>query len=157
MKIEKQITICKSDTKYILFPESRNEIGLWIAHSPYFVISANGIQYLNNSIKETLQYSNSGLLVEENAPQKVLKELHVKSWNALYKNYKIFSLSLTESSIIITPWKYSQKGMFPDTESKCVFDIHVIDTVGEKFAALINDGLSHNGEFIELYPIVKED
>ena len=47
--------------------------------------------------------------------------------------------------------------MFPDTESKCVFDIHVIDTVGEKFAARINDGLSHNGEFIELYPIVKED
>ena len=34
---------------------------------------------------------------------------------------------------------------------------HDIDTVGEKFAALINDGQSHNGEFIELYPIVKED
>lgn len=34
---------------------------------------------------------------------------------------------------------------------------HDIDTVGEKFAALINDGLPHNGEFIELYPIVKED
>ena len=34
---------------------------------------------------------------------------------------------------------------------------HDIDTVGEKFASLINDGQSHNGEFIELYPIVKED
>ena len=34
---------------------------------------------------------------------------------------------------------------------------HDIDTVGEKFATLINDGQSHNGEFIELYPIVKED
>ena len=34
---------------------------------------------------------------------------------------------------------------------------HDIDTVGEKFAALINDNQSHNGEFIELYPIVKED
>lgn len=34
---------------------------------------------------------------------------------------------------------------------------HDIDTVGEKFAFLINDGQSHNGEFIELYPIVKED
>lgn len=34
---------------------------------------------------------------------------------------------------------------------------HTIDTVGEKFAKLINDGQSHNGEFIELYPIVKED
>ncbi len=34
---------------------------------------------------------------------------------------------------------------------------HDIDTVGEKFAELINDGQSHQGEFIELYPIVKED
>ena len=34
---------------------------------------------------------------------------------------------------------------------------HTTDKVGEKFAKLINDGKSHNGEFIELYPIVKED
>ena len=34
---------------------------------------------------------------------------------------------------------------------------HDIDTVGQKFAELINDGRSHQGEFIELYPIVKED
>jgi len=34
---------------------------------------------------------------------------------------------------------------------------HDIETVGQKFAALINDGRSHQGEFIELYPIVKED
>ena len=34
---------------------------------------------------------------------------------------------------------------------------HDIDTVGHKMAELINDGQSHQGEFIELYPIVKED
>ncbi len=34
---------------------------------------------------------------------------------------------------------------------------HDIETVGKKFAELINDGKNHNGEFIELYPIVKED
>ena len=34
---------------------------------------------------------------------------------------------------------------------------HDIETVGQKFAELINDGRSHQGEFIELYPIVKED
>ena len=34
---------------------------------------------------------------------------------------------------------------------------HDIDTVGQKFATLVNDGKSHQGEFIELYPIVKED
>ena len=34
---------------------------------------------------------------------------------------------------------------------------HDIETVGHKMAELINDGQSHQGEFIELYPIVKED
>lgn len=34
---------------------------------------------------------------------------------------------------------------------------HDIDTVGKSFAELINDDKKHNGEFIELYPIVKED
>ena len=34
---------------------------------------------------------------------------------------------------------------------------HDIDTVGRKMAQLIDDGNSHQGEFIELYPIVKED
>ena len=34
---------------------------------------------------------------------------------------------------------------------------HNIDTVGQKFAELLNDGKSHQGEFVELYPIVKED
>ena len=34
---------------------------------------------------------------------------------------------------------------------------HDIETVGRKFAELINDGQNHQGEFLELYPIVKED
>ena len=34
---------------------------------------------------------------------------------------------------------------------------HDIETVGKKTAELINDGANHQGEFIELYPIVKED
>lgn len=34
---------------------------------------------------------------------------------------------------------------------------HDIETVGQKFAELIEDGQRHQGEFIELYPIVKED
>lgn len=33
---------------------------------------------------------------------------------------------------------------------------HDIDTVGQKFAELIGDGQKHQGEFIELYPIVEE-
>lgn len=34
---------------------------------------------------------------------------------------------------------------------------HDIEVVGQKFAELIQDGKTHQGEFIELYPIVKED
>ena len=34
---------------------------------------------------------------------------------------------------------------------------HNIETVGQKTAELIEDGQSHQGEFIELYPIVKEN
>lgn len=34
---------------------------------------------------------------------------------------------------------------------------HDTETVGRKTAELINDGQSHQGEFIELYPIVKEE
>ena len=34
---------------------------------------------------------------------------------------------------------------------------HDIETVGQKMADLINDAQNHQGEFIELYPIVKED
>ena len=34
---------------------------------------------------------------------------------------------------------------------------HDIETVGQKTAELIDDGQSHQGEFIELYPIVKEN
>lgn len=34
---------------------------------------------------------------------------------------------------------------------------HDIETVGQKFTELINDGQHHQSEFIELYPIVKED
>ena len=34
---------------------------------------------------------------------------------------------------------------------------HDIETVGQKTAELINDGQHHQGEFIELYPIVKEN
>lgn len=34
---------------------------------------------------------------------------------------------------------------------------HDIETVGRKMAELVEDGCSHQGEFIELYPIVKED
>ena len=34
---------------------------------------------------------------------------------------------------------------------------HDIETVGRKFAELVDDGQHHQGDFIELYPIVKED
>lgn len=39
----------------------------------------------------------------------------------------------------------------------CLPGFHDTETVGRKMADLLNDGCSHQGEFLELYPIVKED
>ena len=123
MAINKQITICKSAIEFIVYPESKNEIGLWVAHTPCFITSNCEIHNIENIINGALQYSNSGLQITNEIQKNVLKELHIKSWNTLYKTYKIISLSLTENKIIITPYVYTQKGVFPDTKIKAFFDI----------------------------------
>lgn len=51
MRIDKQITICKLGTEMKIYPESKNEIGLWIAHPPCFVISANDLYGVENIVK----------------------------------------------------------------------------------------------------------
>ena len=77
MRIDKQITICKLGTEMKIYPESKNEIGLWIAHPPCFVISANDLYGVENIVKNAI------------------REFRLKSWNVLYKTYKIISFSLT--------------------------------------------------------------
>lgn len=123
MAINKQITICKSATEFIVYPESKNEIGLWVAHTPCFITSNCEIHNIENIINGALQYSNSGIQITNGIQKNVLKELHIKSWKTLYKMYKTISLSLTENKIIITPYVYTQKGVFPDTKIKTFFDI----------------------------------
>ena len=54
-------------------------------------------------------------------------------------------LSLTQSLELVTGANMALPGF------------HDIETVGQKFAELINDGQNHQGKFIELYPIVKEN
>ena len=82
---------------YLLFglPESKNEIGLWIAHPPCFVISANDLYGVENIVKNAIRYSNSGEFANEDSAKLVLREFRLKSWNVLYKTYKIISFSLT--------------------------------------------------------------
>lgn len=63
MRIDKQITICKLGTEMKIYPESKNEIGLWIAHPPCFVISANDLYGVENIVKNAIRYSNSGEFV----------------------------------------------------------------------------------------------
>lgn len=120
MTIKKQITICKSKTDFKIYPESKNEIGLWVAHTPCFVASVDTVEDIVN---KALQYSNSGLQATDDTAKNVLKELHIKNWNILYKTYKIISLSLTDKNIIITPYIYTQKGVFPDMKAKSIFDV----------------------------------
>lgn len=50
MTINKQITICKSATEFIVYPESKNEIGLWVAHTPCFITSNCEIHNIENII-----------------------------------------------------------------------------------------------------------
>ena len=119
MKIDKQITICKLGTAFKIFPESKNEIGLWIAHPPCFIVSAN--EKVENVINEALQYSNSGEKATNDTALLVLRELHLKSWNSLYKTHEIISFSITAERIIITPFIYSRKGAFPETKRKLIY------------------------------------
>jgi hypothetical protein len=120
MKIDKQITICKLGTVLKIYPESKNDIGLWIAHPPCFIVSAN--ENVENVINEAIQYSNSGEKATNDTAILVLKELHIKSWNILYKTHKIISFSLTTEQIIITPFIYTKKGVFPDTKGKLIYN-----------------------------------
>lgn len=120
MTIKKQITICKSETEFNIYPESKNEIGLWVAHTPCFVASITNVEDIVN---KALQYSNCGLQATDETAKNVLKELHVKNWNTLYKTYKIISLSLTDNNIIITPYIYTPKGVFPNMKAKSIFDV----------------------------------
>lgn len=122
MVIKKQLTICKSETELKIYPESKNEIGLWIGHLPCFITPIGVIHDIQGIINKALQYSNSDSQLADNVTTNLLKELHIKSWNKLYKTYKIFSFSLTENNIIITPYIYTQKGVFPNAEAKSIFD-----------------------------------
>src|SRR5574344_583288 len=123
MNIKKQITVCKTETEIKIYPESKNELGLWIAHPPCFIISVNDLQNIENMMNEALQYSNSGVPVTNETTKNVLIGLNVKSWNTLYISRKIIIFSLSEKEIIITPFVYTKKGVFPDTEAKMSFDI----------------------------------
>lgn len=69
MAINKQITICKSAIEFIVYPESKNEIGLWVAHTPCFITSNCEIHNIENIINGALQYSNSGLQITNEIPQ----------------------------------------------------------------------------------------
>lgn len=123
MMIKKQITVCKKDAEIIIFPESKNEIGLWIAHPPCYVVSVSDVRKMETMINAALQYSNSGIPVNAETAKSVLKDMHIKSWNSLYKSYKIISYSVTEKKIIITTFVYTNKGSFPDSKAKKTFDI----------------------------------
>ena len=84
MRIDKQITICKLGTEMKIYPESKNEIGLWIAHPPCFVISANDLYGVENIVKNAIRYSNSGEFANEDSAKLVLREFRLKSWNVLF-------------------------------------------------------------------------
>ena len=100
MNIKKQITVCKTDAEIKIYPESKNELGLQIAHPPCFVVSVNDVRNIECMINTALRYSNSGVLVTEETAKNVLTEMRFKSWNILYKSHRVFSFSLAEKKIL---------------------------------------------------------
>lgn len=78
MMIKKQITVCKKDAEIIIFPESKNEIGLWIAHPPCYVVSISDVRKMETMINTALQYSNSGMPVNAETAKSVLKDMRIK-------------------------------------------------------------------------------
>lgn len=122
MQIRKQITVCKKDAEIIIYPESRNELGLWVAHPPCLFASTNDEHHIERLINTALQYSNSGISLTEETTKNVLEKMRIKSWNVLYRSYKIISFSISEEEIVITPFVYTRRGVFPDTSTKQTFD-----------------------------------
>ena len=118
MEITKQITICKKHSNIMIYTESKNDIGLWIAHPPCYMASVSDVSKIENIISAALQHSNSGIPVNAETAKSVLKDMRIKNWNSLYKSYKIISYSVAEKKIIITPFVYTNKGVFPDSKAK---------------------------------------
>ncbi len=104
---------------------------------------------------------NNGRIVNITVPSEVSPYWHplayVASKGAQNEMTAIMAMDLKQNNINAEIFNIHPGPTTTDLNGNMALPgFHKPDTVGEKVAELINDGKNHNGEFIELYPIVQE-
>ena len=105
---------------------------------------------------------NSGRIANVTVPSEISAYWHplayVTSKAAQNAMMGVMSIGFPQSSTAVEIFSVHPGPTTTDLNGNMALPgFHDIETVGRKFAELINDGQNHQGEFIELYPIVKED
>ncbi len=105
---------------------------------------------------------NSGRIVNVTVPSEISPYWHplayVASKAAQNAMMGVMAIEFTQSNTPVEIFSVHPGPTTTDLNGNMALPgFHDIETVGQKMAELINDGKNHPGEFIELYPIVKED
>ena len=109
-----------------------------------------------------LMAKNSGRIVNVTVPSEISPYWHplayVTSKAAQNAMMGVMAMEFQQNNIPVEIFSVHPGPTTTDlNDNMALPGFHDIDTVGQKFVELLNDGKSHQGEFVELYPIVKED
>ena len=115
-----------------------------------------------NKLMIPLMAKNSGRIVNVTVPSEISPYWHplayVTSKAAQNAMMGVMAMEFQQNNIPVEIFSVHPGPTTTDLNGNMSLPgFHDIDTVGQKFAELLNDGKSHQGEFVELYPIVKED
>lgn len=119
-----------------------------------------GTYALSQGLVETLA-SHSGRMVNITVPTEVSPYWHplayVASKAAQNTMTSIMAMEFSTDGIPVEVYAVHPGPTTTDLNGNMSLPgFHTADVVGQKVAALLADGTSHHGEFIELYPIVDE-
>ena len=115
-----------------------------------------------NKLMIPLMAKNSGRIVNVTVPSEISPYWHplayVTSKAAQNAMMGVMAMEFQQNNIPVEIFSVHPGPTTTDLNGNLALPgFHDIDTVGQKFAELLNDGKNHQGEFVELYPIVKED
>ncbi len=105
--------------------------------------------------------ANKGRIVNITVPSEVSPYWHplayVASKAAQNAMTQVMAMEFSQKNIPVETYSIHPGPTTTDLNGNMALPgFHNIDNVGEKVAEVINDGQNHNGEMIELYPIVEE-
>lgn len=122
-----------------------NYVGTYVLTSKLLpLLAANRGRIVNITVPtEVSPYWHPMAYVASKAAQNVMMRIFAMDFERKNLPVEIFSVHPGATSTDLNN-HYSGPG------------VHMPDVIGEKVAGIVNDGKKHNGEFIELYPIVDE-